>query len=208
MKRNNIKILAAILAIILAVSTLAACTSTSPSGDKNAGGVSGVNAGSGAGNAGTGSAGAGGEKASFTQIKADEVLRIMETEEEYVILDVRTEAEFAAGHIPDAICVPNEIIQSIKVEKSDEVSSETSNLETSSGAEESSETSNIETSSNAAASSSETLIPELPDKNQMILVYCRSGNRSKQASQKLVDMGYTQVYEFGGIIDWPGQIVK
>lgn len=193
MKRNNIKILAAILAIILAVSTLAACTSTSPSGDKNAGGVSGVNAGSGAGNAGTGSAGAGGEKASFTQIKADEVLRIMETEEEYVILDVRTEAEFAAGHIPDAICVPNEIIQSIKVEKSDEVSSETSNLET---------------SSNAAASSSETLIPELPDKNQMILVYCRSGNRSKQASQKLVDMGYTQVYEFGGIIDWPGQIVK
>ena len=193
MKRNNIKILAAILAIILAVSTLAACTSTSPSGDKNAGGVSGVNAGSGAGNAGTGSAGAGGEKASFTQIKADEVLRIMETEEEYVILDVRTEAEFAAGHIPDAICVPNEIIQSIKVEKSDEVSSETSNLET---------------SSNVAASSSETLIPEIPDKNQVILVYCRSGNRSKQASQKLVDMGYTQVYEFGGIIDWPGQIVK
>lgn len=43
----------------------------------------------------------------------------------------------------------------------------------------------------------------LPDKDQLILVYCRSGNRSKQASQKLVDLGYTNIYEFGGIIDWP-----
>ncbi|MBR1442422.1 MAG: rhodanese-like domain-containing protein [Firmicutes bacterium] len=48
---------------------------------------------------------------------------------------------------------------------------------------------------------------ELPDLEQIILVYCRSGNRSKQASQKLVDMGYTNVYEFGGIIDWTGEIV-
>jgi rhodanese-related sulfurtransferase len=47
----------------------------------------------------------------------------------------------------------------------------------------------------------------LPDKNQLILVYCRSGNRSKQASQKLVDLGYTNIYEFGGIIDWPYDIV-
>ncbi|MGB5823661.1 MAG: rhodanese-like domain-containing protein [Proteocatella sp.] len=46
--------------------------------------------------------------------------------------------------------------------------------------------------------------PELlPDKNQKILVYCRSGNRSKSASDKLVSMGYTKVYDFGGIIDWP-----
>ncbi len=49
-------------------------------------------------------------------------------------------------------------------------------------------------------------IPELPDKDQLILVYCRSGNRSKQASQKLADMGYTNIAEFGGIIDWPGEI--
>ncbi len=50
-------------------------------------------------------------------------------------------------------------------------------------------------------------IPELPDKDQLILVYCRSGNRSKQASQKLADLGYTNIVEFGGIIDWPGEIV-
>ena len=46
----------------------------------------------------------------------------------------------------------------------------------------------------------------LPDKDQLILVYCRSGNRSKQASKKLADMGYTHVVEFGGIQDWPGEI--
>ncbi len=50
-------------------------------------------------------------------------------------------------------------------------------------------------------------IPELPDKDQRILVYCRSGNRSKQASQKLADLGYTNIVEFGGINDWPGEIV-
>ena len=48
-------------------------------------------------------------------------------------------------------------------------------------------------------------IPELPDKGQLILVYCRSGNRSKQASEKLVELGYTNVVEFGGIIDWTGE---
>ena len=50
-------------------------------------------------------------------------------------------------------------------------------------------------------------IEELPDKNQLILVYCRSGNRSKQASEKLVALGYTNIYEFGGIIDWTGETV-
>jgi len=49
-------------------------------------------------------------------------------------------------------------------------------------------------------------IPELPDKNQLILVYCRSGNRSKQASEKLAALGYTNIVEFGGINDWPGEI--
>lgn len=49
---------------------------------------------------------------------------------------------------------------------------------------------------------------ELPDKNQMIYVYCRSGNRSKQASSKLAAMGYTNIIEFGGIIDWTGEIEK
>lgn len=49
-------------------------------------------------------------------------------------------------------------------------------------------------------------IPELPDKDQLILVYCRSGNRSKQASEKLAALGYTNVVEFGGINDWPGEL--
>ena len=51
-------------------------------------------------------------------------------------------------------------------------------------------------------------IPELPDKAQLILVYCRSGNRSKQASEKLVRLGYTNVVEFGGINDWTGATVS
>lgn len=44
---------------------------------------------------------------------------------------------------------------------------------------------------------------QLPDMDQEILVYCRSGNRSAQAAKKLVEAGYTQIYDFGGIMDWP-----
>lgn len=51
-------------------------------------------------------------------------------------------------------------------------------------------------------------IPELPKEDQLILVYCRSGNRSKQAAEKLVALGYTNVYEFGGIKDWTGETVS
>ena len=51
-------------------------------------------------------------------------------------------------------------------------------------------------------------IPELPDKSQLILVYCRSGRRSKEAAEKLVKLGYTNVVEFGGILDWNGKIEK
>ena len=50
-------------------------------------------------------------------------------------------------------------------------------------------------------------IPELPDKGQLIMVYCRSGRRSKEASEKLVKLGYTNIVEFGGILDWKGEIV-
>ena len=49
-------------------------------------------------------------------------------------------------------------------------------------------------------------IPELPNKDQLILVYCRSGRRSKEASEKLVKLGYTNIVEFGGILDWKGEI--
>ena len=50
-------------------------------------------------------------------------------------------------------------------------------------------------------------VPELPDKDQLILVYCRSGRRSKEAAEKLVKLGYTNIVEFGGILDWKGEIV-
>ena len=102
---------------------------------------------------------------SYQQISMDEAIAIMESESDYIILDVRTTEEFADKHIPDAINIPNETI----------------------GTED---------------------IPELPDKDQLILVYCRSGNRSKQASDKLVGLGYTNIVEFGGINDWPGETVS
>ena len=104
------------------------------------------------------------QDASYRQIGMDEAMEIMETESDYIILDVRTPAEFSEKHIPGAINVPNESIAS------DEIA-------------------------------------ELPDKEQLILVYCRSGNRSKQASEKLVKLGYTNIVEFGGINDWPGETV-
>ena len=101
---------------------------------------------------------------SFTQISQDEAKEMMEQDDGHVIVDVRRPDEFAAGHIPGAICIPNESIGSEQPE-------------------------------------------ELPDIDQIILIYCRSGNRSKQAAQKLFDMGYTNIYEFGGIIDWTGEVV-
>ena len=101
---------------------------------------------------------------SYRQINMDEAIAMMEAENDYIILDVRTPEEFSEKHIPGAINVANETV----------------------GSEE---------------------IPELPDKDQLILVYCRSGNRSKQASEKLVALGYTNIVEFGGINDWPGETV-
>ena len=102
------------------------------------------------------------QEISYRQITMDEAVAMMEKEEGYIILDVRTAAEFDEKHIPGAINIPNETIGT-------------------------------------------DAIPELPDKDQLILVYCRSGNRSKQASEKLVKLGYTNVVEFGGIIDWLGE---
>lgn len=106
-----------------------------------------------------------GGKINYQQVTAAEAVSLMDTEEEYIILDVRTREEYENEHIPGAICIPNETI----------------------GAKE---------------------IPELPDKNQLILVYCRSGNRSKQAAEKLAALGYTNIVEFGGIIDWTGDTVS
>ena len=50
-------------------------------------------------------------------------------------------------------------------------------------------------------------IAELPDKDQLIMVYCRSGRRSKEAAEKLVKLGYTNIVEFGGILDWKGETI-
>ena len=101
----------------------------------------------------------------YEQITQVDAKNIMDTESDFVILDVRTEEEFTEGHIENAILIPDYEIAT----KAEEI---------------------------------------LKDKNQLILVYCRSGNRSKKASEALVDLGYTNVKEFGGIIDWKYEIVK
>ena len=106
-----------------------------------------------------------GEDNIYRRISMDEAVTMMEKESGYIILDVRTPAEFAEKHIPNAINVPNESIGTAE-------------------------------------------ISELPDKNQLIMVYCRSGRRSKEASEKLVKLGYTNIIEFGGIIDWKGDIIS
>ncbi len=100
----------------------------------------------------------------YMNITAEEAKKIMDTEPEYVILDVRTEEEFAQGHIPGAILIPDYEIR-------------------------------------------EEAESSLPDKNALILVYCRSGRRSKNAAQILVELGYTNIREFGGILDWPYETV-
>ena len=103
-------------------------------------------------------------KAGYKQISQEEAKEMMGRDDGHVIVDVRRQDEYDAGHIPGAILIPNESIGH--------------------GAPEA-----------------------LPDYDQVILIYCRSGNRSKQASEKLATMGYTNIYEFGGINTWTGEIV-
>ena len=99
----------------------------------------------------------------YVNITAEEAKRIMDSEEGYIILDVRTQEEYDEGHIPGAIVISHEEIE----EKAEDV---------------------------------------LTDKDQLILVYCRSGRRSKIAAEALVELGYTNIKEFGGIIDWPYEV--
>ena len=96
----------------------------------------------------------------YVNITAEEAKEIIDSEEGYIILDVRTQEEYDQGHIPGAIVNSHEEI----TEKAEDV---------------------------------------LTDKEQLILVYCRSGRRSKIAAEALVELGYTNIKEFGGIIDWP-----
>ena len=104
------------------------------------------------------------EEITYKQISQEEAAEMMTKDDGHVIVDVRRMDEYIEGHIPGAICIPNENIDRERPEK-------------------------------------------LPDLDQIILVYCRSGNRSKQASEKLAAMGYRNVYEFGGIITWTGETV-
>ena len=99
----------------------------------------------------------------YVNITAEEAKRIMDTEEGYVILDVREQDEYDAGHISGAILIPYTQIEA----KANEM---------------------------------------LPDKDQLILVYCRSGRRSKIAAEALAELGYTNIKEFGGILDWPYEV--
>ena len=101
-------------------------------------------------------------KAAYRRVSAEEAQQIMKNESGYQIVDVRTPEEYASGHIPNAICIPNESI-------------------------------------------GKQPPAELSDKKQLLLIYCRSGRRSKEASNKLVELGYENVVDFGGIIDWPGE---
>ena len=99
----------------------------------------------------------------YMNITAQEAKVLMDTEKDYIILDVRTQQEYDQGHIPGAILIPDTEIED-RAER------------------------------------------ELTDKDQLILVYCRSGRRSKLAAQSLVELGYTNIREFGGIIDWPYEV--
>ncbi len=99
----------------------------------------------------------------WKSISQDKAKEMMNQDSGQIIVDVRRQDEYYAGHIPGAVLIPNESIG--------------------------------------------TTQPDLlPDLDQIILIYCRSGNRSKQAAQKLADIGYRNVYEFGGINTWDGGI--
>ena len=96
----------------------------------------------------------------YKRITAEEAKARIDSGNDIIILDVRTEEEYNSGHIPNAILIPNETI----IDKMPDL---------------------------------------LPDLDAEILIYCRSGNRSAQAAKKLIAIGYKNVYDFGGIIDWP-----
>ena len=105
------------------------------------------------------------EQAKYRRITADEAQVLMQREQNYLILDVRSPEEFAEGHIPHAINIPMERI-------------------------------------------GEEPPQELPDRNQMIFVYCVKGIRSMNVANRLAHMGYKNIIEMGGIQDWHGEIVK
>ena len=104
------------------------------------------------------------EKNFYQQITQEEAKRMMDAQEDAVVLDVREQDEYDEKHIPGAVLLP------------------------------------------VGSINKETAAAAIPEQDTVVLVYCRSGNRSKTASQTLANLGYTNVYEFGGINDWPYEI--
>lgn len=104
------------------------------------------------------------EETEYIKISSKEAKEMMDSEE-VIVLDVRTQAEYAEGHIENSVLLPVDDISA----KAEEV---------------------------------------IKDKDAKILVYCRSGNRSAAAAKNLISMGYANVYDFGGINDFPYEIVK
>ena len=103
------------------------------------------------------------KKNTYQQITQEQAKEMMDTQE-VIVLDVREQDEFDAGHILGAVLLPVGTI------------------------------------------TADTAASVIPDKDAVVLVYCRSGNRSKTASQTLADLDYTAVYEFGGINTWSYEI--
>ena len=108
----------------------------------------------------------GGAPMTYKMVSMSEGIEIAKNNPDAIIVDVRHDDEYKAGHIPGAVLLTMETI------------------------------------------TEETAANVLPDKSQMILIYCRSGRRSKIAAQNLLDLGYTNIIEFGGILDYKGKVEK
>lgn len=104
-------------------------------------------------------------KTGYRDISPEETKKRLDSEEEIIILDVRTPEEYQEGHIEDAVLIPVDILEEVAEDK-------------------------------------------LTDKDTAIFVYCRSGRRSVNAANILVNLGYRNVYNLGGIVDWPYEVVK
>ncbi len=100
---------------------------------------------------------------SYQHLDADEAMKIIETEKNIVILDVRTAAEYEKKHIPGSVLLPIEELRNGNFKL-------------------------------------------LTDKNQKILIYCWTGRRAEDSAKILAENGYTNVFEFGGLVSWTGEL--
>ncbi len=101
----------------------------------------------------------------YKTISANDAVKMMQAEKDYLIVDVRTQEEYDKKHIPGALLVPIADLREGKFDK-------------------------------------------LPDKNQMLFVYCWTGRRAEDSAKILAENGYTNVYNFGGLVDWNGELVE